>query len=121
MSKNLKTLPNYFAAFTLLAVVAWAPLLHAAALVNINTADQASLETLNGIGPSKAQAIITYRTQNGPFAAIEDIMNVSGIGTATFNNIKDYITVGGSGSTAQTTASSTSTQTQTQVQSQNQA
>src|SRR3989344_8573155 len=115
MSKNLKTLPNYFAAFTLLAAIVWAPLLHAAALVNINTADQAALETLNGIGPSKAQAIISYRTQNGPFAKIEDIMNVSGIGTATFNNIKDYITVGGAGTTQTTTATTTSsTQEQTQ-------
>lgn len=66
---------------------------HAAALVNINTADSTTLQTLSGIGPSKAQAIIDYRTQNGPFLKIEDIMNVSGIGTATYNNIKNDITV----------------------------
>ncbi len=65
-----------------------------AALVNINTAGLTELETLNGIGSSKAQAIIDYRTQNGAFATIEEIMNVSGIGQATFNNIKDFITVG---------------------------
>lgn len=121
---NQKTLTNFFILFLFLAACASALPAHAAELVNINTADQASLETLSGIGPSKAQAIITYRTQNGPFAKIEDIMNVSGIGTATFNNIKDYITVGGSGSTAQTTAAATSSasvQTQTQAQSQNQA
>src|SRR3989338_11145435 len=95
MSKNLKTLPNYFAAFTLLAAIVWAPLLSAAELVNINTADKATLMTLTGLGGTgvKAQAVIDYRTQNGPFANIEDIMNVSGIGTATFNGIKDYITV----------------------------
>jgi len=121
MSKNLKTLPNYFAAFTLLAAIVWAPLLHAAALVNINTADQAALETLNGIGPSKAQAIISYRTQNGPFANIEDIMNVSGIGTATFNGIKDYITVGDTGTTQTTTTATTNnTQTQTETETQTQ-
>ena len=97
----------------------WAPLLHAAALVNINTADQAALETLNGIGPSKAQAIISYRTQNGPFANIEDIMNVSGIGTATFNGIKDYITVGDTGTTQTTTTATTNnTQTQTETETQ---
>jgi competence protein ComEA len=88
----------------------------AAGLVNINTADLATLETLNGIGPSKAQAIIDYRTQNGPFAAIGDIMNVSGIGTVTFNNIKDFITVS-DGSSVQPpadAAAQTSTTTQTQ-------
>lgn len=66
----------------------------AADLVNINTADSTTLQTLNGIGPSKAQAIIDYRTQNGPFQTIEDIQNVSGIGPATYANIKDSITVG---------------------------
>lgn len=66
----------------------------AADLVNINTADSAALQTLDGIGPSKAQAIIDYRTQNGPFQSIEDIQNVSGIGPATYDKIKDSITVG---------------------------
>ena len=66
----------------------------AAGLVNINTADKAELMTLNGIGEVKGQAIIDYRTQNGPFKTIDEIMNVSGIGQVTFDNIKDYITVG---------------------------
>lgn len=68
----------------------------AATLVNINTADLAALETLPGIGPSKGQAIIDYRTQNGPFGAIEDIQNVSGIGPATYAQIAPLITVGDS-------------------------
>ncbi|MEK7227334.1 MAG: helix-hairpin-helix domain-containing protein [Patescibacteria group bacterium] len=63
-------------------------------LININTAAVTELKTLNGIGDVKAQAIIDYRNANGPFAKIEDINNVSGIGDATFSNIKDYITVG---------------------------
>ncbi|KKW36355.1 MAG: uptake protein [Candidatus Adlerbacteria bacterium GW2011_GWA2_54_12] len=67
--------------------------LYADQAVNINTADKAVLMTLTGIGEVKAQAIIDYRNANGPFSKIEDIMNVSGIGTATFNNIKDHITV----------------------------
>jgi len=92
----------------------------AATLVNINTADSATLQTLNGIGPSKAQAIIDYRTQNGPFAKIEDIQNVSGIGPSTYANIKDYITVDGpSTSSGQTTTTQTqATTTQTQASSQ---
>jgi len=66
---------------------------NAADLININTASLAELDTLPGIGPSKAQAIIDYRNINGDFVAIEDIKNVSGIGDATFNNIKDLIAV----------------------------
>lgn len=61
--------------------------------ININTADKQTLMELPGIGESKAQAIIDYRTKNGPFASIEDIQNVSGIGPATFENLKDLITV----------------------------
>ncbi|MSR87720.1 MAG: PKD domain-containing protein [Candidatus Zambryskibacteria bacterium] len=64
------------------------------ALVNINTADSTGLQTLNGVGPVKAAAIIGYRNLNGPFETIEEIKNVSGIGEVTYANIKDYITIG---------------------------
>ena len=60
-------------------------------IVNINTATQTELETLPGIGPSLALKIINYRKENGKFSSIEDIKNVSGIGEAKFNNIKEYI------------------------------
>lgn len=62
--------------------------------ININTADEAQLITLTGIGAPRAQAIIAYREENGPFAAIEDIMNVQGIKEGTFAKIKDEIVVG---------------------------
>ena len=62
-------------------------------LININTASKEQLDTLNGIGSVKAQAIIDYRNQNGNFSKIEDILNVSGIGDTVFAKIKDYITV----------------------------
>jgi len=64
--------------------------------VNINTASVAELDTLPSIGEARAQDIAEYREANGPFTAIEDIMNVSGIGTGTYNSVKDHITVGGS-------------------------
>jgi competence protein ComEA len=63
-------------------------------LININTASADELDKLPGIGQTTAQRIIDYRTSNGPFATIEDIINVPGIGTATYDEIKDLITVG---------------------------
>ncbi|MBQ9658038.1 MAG: helix-hairpin-helix domain-containing protein [Clostridia bacterium] len=62
-------------------------------LVNINSATQTDLESLPGIGPSTAIKIINYRNENGKFKSIEDLKNVSGIGEAKFNNIKEYICV----------------------------
>jgi len=62
-------------------------------LVNINTATAEELVSLPGIGATTAQNIIEYRTEHGPFVHIEDLMNVAGIGPATFDNIRDLITV----------------------------
>ena len=62
-------------------------------LININTCTQTELETLEGIGPSTAKKIIEYRNENGAFKTIEDIKNVSGIGEAKYNLIKDSIYV----------------------------
>lgn len=61
--------------------------------ININTASLSELDTLPGIGPTTAQRIIEYREQNGGFNSIEEIMNVSGIGEAKFEKIKDLITI----------------------------
>jgi competence protein ComEA len=61
--------------------------------ININTASLAELDTLPGVGPATAQKIIDYRQQNGSFGSIEDIMKVSGIGQAKFDNMKDKITI----------------------------
>lgn len=65
----------------------------AAAKVNLNTATKDELMTLPGIGESKADAILKYRTEYGGFERIEDIMNISGIKEAVFSKIKDDITV----------------------------
>lgn len=59
--------------------------------ININTATESELDSLPGIGPSIANKIIVYRNNNGKFKSIEEIKNVSGIGDAKYENIKDFI------------------------------
>ena len=61
--------------------------------ININTATLEELKTLSGIGDAKANAIIEYRTKNGNFKSIEDLINVSGISESLFSKIKENITV----------------------------
>jgi competence protein ComEA len=61
--------------------------------LNINTASASELEKIPGIGPTKAQAIVDYRTQNGNFKSIEDIEKVKGIKSGVFSKAKDYIKV----------------------------
>jgi competence protein ComEA len=67
------------------------------AKVNINTASASELETLPRVGPKVAQRIIDFRTKNGNFKKVEEIMKVQGIGEKVFENIRDLITVGGEG------------------------
>ena len=62
-------------------------------LVNLNTASADVLSTLPGIGPGRAQAIVSYRQQNGPFASIEEITAVTGIGSGTYEKIRDLVAV----------------------------
>lgn len=61
--------------------------------ISINTSTLEELQTLPGIGKTKAESIIKYREQNGKFSKIEDILNVSGIGESIFEKIKDNITI----------------------------
>ncbi len=61
--------------------------------VNINTANQTELETLSGIGPSLAANIIEFRNKNGFFKSVDELKNVSGIGEAKFDKIKNNIRV----------------------------
>lgn len=63
-------------------------------LININSANSTELEALPNIGPKKAQAIIQYRQENGSFVSKEDLMNVSGIGIKTFEQLESLISVG---------------------------
>lgn len=61
--------------------------------VNLNTADEAALETLPRVGPALAARIIQWREANGGFTAVEDLMSVSGIGEKTFEGLKDLVTL----------------------------
>ena len=63
------------------------------ALININTADKETLMLLKGIGETRAQQIIDFRTKNGPFVTTNDLMRVDGIGESLFRNIQHQITV----------------------------
>ena len=62
-------------------------------LININTADSTTLQTLTGIGPSTAENILDYRQSSGPFRSIEQIKEVSGIGEKTYEKFKDKICI----------------------------
>jgi competence protein ComEA len=81
------------AASTAAAGPAAPPASTAAAIININTASAAELEALPGIGEALARRIVEYRTSNGPFAAVEDIQNVRGIGATMFAELRSRITI----------------------------
>jgi competence protein ComEA len=61
--------------------------------VNINTADEATLMTLDGIGESKAKAILEYRQKNGPFKSVDDLTKVKGIGDKILAQLREQLTV----------------------------
>lgn len=61
--------------------------------IPVNTADVYELDRLPGIGPAKAQAIVTYREEHGPFQSTDQLLEVSGIGQATLEGLLDYITL----------------------------
>jgi competence protein ComEA len=61
--------------------------------VNINSADAAALATISGIGPKKAEAIISYRKANGKFKTVNDLQKVKGIGPKTLEKIKSGLTI----------------------------
>lgn len=69
------------------------PLLSFAA-VNINSADAVALEQIKGVGPAKAAAIVKYRTENGPFKTVDDLVNVPGIGEKSVEQLRSQVTVG---------------------------
>jgi competence protein ComEA len=67
----------------------------ALAAINLNTATQQELESLKGIGPAKAKAILDYRTKQGPFKTVDELKNVPGIGDKTLEKLRKDISVSG--------------------------
>jgi len=63
--------------------------------VDLNTASQAQLESVKGIGPVKAKAVIEYRTKNGPFKSVDDLQKVTGFGKPSVGKLRSEVTVGG--------------------------
>lgn len=63
-------------------------------LINLNSATASELDSLTGVGPSTAKAIIAYRTKKGSFSKVEDLLNVPGIGPAKLAALRDQVTVG---------------------------
>lgn len=65
------------------------------ALININTADEAALRTLQGVGEVLAQRIVDYRTEHGPFQSVDELTNVKGIGSGILETNRERLTTGG--------------------------
>ena len=65
------------------------------ALININTADEAALRTLRGVGEVLAQRIVDYRTEHGPFQSVDELTNVKGIGSGILETNRERLTTGG--------------------------
>lgn len=83
--------------------------------VDINTADAATLaQSINGIGPSKAQAIVDYRDANGPYATLDDLVKVQGIGFKTLDRIREFVIVAPASASAAASSASQSPATESQ-------
>ncbi len=79
--------------FTTLFVLLFAVAVAIAGVVNLNTASVGELQGLAGIGAAKAQAIVTYREQHGPFKSVDDLVRVKGIGAKTLEHLRESLTV----------------------------
>jgi competence protein ComEA len=90
----------------LILVLCWLGLCYSAqAAVNINTANQTELESLPGIGPVKAKAILEYRKKNGGFKSVDELTRVDGIGLVTLKNARNDIVLDASAMTKPTAVS----------------
>ena len=94
MRLALKAVPTFAVVLSLLWVTSPAWSTSKSKLLNVNTASSSELQALPGIGPKKADAIVTFRTANGPFRQVEDLVQVKGIGPKTLAKLRPLVTVG---------------------------
>ena len=80
--------------FIALLVAGLASIQFAYAAVNLNTASPAELETVKGIGPAKAKAIVDFRNKNGPFKTVDDLRAIKGFGAKTLDKMRPELSVG---------------------------
>lgn len=78
----------------LITLLTFSCALLAGEMININTADKEALMTINGVGEKRAEAIIVWREQNGPFKSVDDLASVSGIGQSIIDQNRESLTVG---------------------------
>jgi len=83
--------------FIALLVAGLASIQFAYAAVNLNTASQAELETVKGIGPAKAKAIVEHRNKNGPFKSVDDLKEIKGFGDKMLSKMRPELTIAGGG------------------------
>jgi competence protein ComEA len=84
--KKMKLIMKVLGLLFVLVNMSWAA-------VNINTATQSELESVKGLGPSKAKAIIEYRDKNGPFKSVDDLDKVKGFGKSSVEKLKGELSV----------------------------
>jgi competence protein ComEA len=88
---------SFFKTLLVASLLAFSGFAYAAGAVDINTADAKTLQTLDGVGPAKAQAIVEYRQANGPFKTADDLGKVQGIGSKTLEANRERISVSNAG------------------------
>ena len=92
----------FLSVLAVFAVAMASPALGGETPININTATEAELVVVNGIGSSKAKAIIAHREQNGEFATVDDLRDVRGIGDKLLERVRPQVTVGNRAAEKQT-------------------
>jgi competence protein ComEA len=91
--KSIKLVCSYFVFFLSILGAAQSAYAQTDSFININTASVEELQQMKGVGETRAQAIVAYRDQNGPFEQVDDLLEVNGIGESTLARNQDVLKV----------------------------